>query len=127
MNNTDPFISELERQKQTEVALRYNNGKLRWSLIDWKSLESMVRVLEKGAQKYDDHNWKKGMPTSQISESLLRHMFAFMNGEDNDPETNESHLGHVMCNAMFLIYNLRENPKFDDRYRNKNTEENKQI
>jgi integrase len=125
MNNTDPFISELERQKEKEVALRYNKGKLRWSLIDWKSLEPMVRVLEKGAQKYDDHNWKKGMPTSQISESLLRHMFAFMNGEDNDLETNESHLGHVMCNVMFLIYNLRENPQFDDRQRKTNTEKNR--
>jgi hypothetical protein len=125
MNNTDPFISELERQKEKEVALRYNEGKLRWSLIDWKSLEPMVRVLEKGAQKYDDHNWKKGMPTSQISESLLRHMFAFMNGEDNDLETNESHLGHVMCNVMFLIYNLRENPQFDDRQRKTNTEKNR--
>jgi integrase len=125
MNNTDPFISELERQKEKEVALRYNKGKLRWSLIDWKSLEPMVRVLEKGAQKYDDHNWKKGMPTSQISESLLRHMFAFMNGEDNDLETNESHLGHVMCNVMFLIYNLRENSQFDDRQRKTNTEKNR--
>jgi integrase len=125
MNNTDPFISELERQKEKEVALRYNKGKLRWSLIDWKSLEPMVRVLEKGAQKYDDHNWKKGMPTSQISESLLRHMFAFMNGEDNDLETNESHLGHVMCNVMFLIYNLKENPQFDDRQRKTNTEKNR--
>jgi hypothetical protein len=125
MNDNDPFISELERQKQKEVALRYNEGKLRWSLIDWKSLEPMVRVLEKGALKYDDHNWKKGMPTTQISESLLRHVFAFMNGEDNDSETNESHLGHAMCNIMFLIYNLRENPKFDDRQRKTNTEENR--
>lgn len=125
MNNNDSFISELERQKQKEVALRYNDGKLRWSLVDFKSLEPMVRVLEKGAFKYDDHNWKKGMPATQISESLLRHMFAFMNGEENDPETNESHLGHVMCNVMFLIYNLRENPEFNDIQRKKNTEENR--
>lgn len=116
MNNTDPFISELERQKKQEIALRYNEGKLKWSLIDWKSLEPMIRVLEVGAKKYDDHNWKKGMPITEVSESLLRHMFAFMDGEDNDIESLEHHLGHVMCNAMFLIYNLRENSQYDDRY-----------
>lgn len=125
MNNTDPFISELEKQKKQEIALRYNEGKLRWSLIDWKSLEPMVRVLEKGAFKYDDHNWKKGMPTTQICESLLRHVFAFMNNENVDSETLEHHLGHAMCNIMFLIYNLRENPEFDDRQGKTNTDKNK--
>jgi hypothetical protein len=118
MNNKDPFISELERQKGEEEkrALRYNQGKLKWSLVDWKCLEPMVEVLEVGAQKYESHNWKKGLPVTEVSESLIRHMFAFMNGEDNDPESGKSHLGHVMCNAMFLIYTLKEKPQFDDRY-----------
>ena len=30
----------------TEKALRYNEGKPQWSLIDFDSLEPMVRVLE---------------------------------------------------------------------------------
>jgi len=107
-----------ENKKQ---ALRYNEGKLKWSLIDFKSLEGMVRVLEKGSKKYDAHNWKKGMPVSQVSESLMRHLFDFLNGEDYDKETGLHHISHLMCNAMFLEYILREKPEFDDRYNNHNT------
>lgn len=33
-------------------AKRYNDGKLKWSLVDFESLEPMVRVLEFGAKKY---------------------------------------------------------------------------
>lgn len=98
-----------------EQALRYNKGKLKWSLVDWKSLEPMVRVLEMGAEKYAPYNWTKGMPVTEVSESLLRHMFAYLNGENTDPESGIEHLGHVMCNAMFLIHIMREKPEFDDR------------
>jgi len=33
-------------------AMRFNDGKLQWALIDFKQLEGMVRVLEFGAKKY---------------------------------------------------------------------------
>ena len=116
----DEFIEALEESR----ALRYNEGKLQWSLVDFKSLEGLVRVLEMGAKKYDKHNWKKGMPVTQVSESLLRHMFAFLNGEDNDVESKESHLAHVMCNAMFLEYIMREKPHYDDRFKSNQENDN---
>lgn len=103
------------RHHTGEQALRYNQGKLKWSLIDWKSLEGLVRVLEMGAKKYAPYNWAKGMPVTEVSESLLRHMFAFLEGEDRDKESLELHLSHVLCNAMFLIHIMREKPEFDDR------------
>jgi hypothetical protein len=98
-----------------DQALRYNKGKLKWSLVDWKSLEPMVRVLEMGAEKYAPYNWTKGMPVTEVSESLLRHMFAYLDGENTDPESGIEHLGHVMCNVMFLIHIMREKPEFDNR------------
>ena len=46
----DDFTQALiERDKQ---ALRYNQGKVQWSLVDYKSIEPMVRVLEYGCKKY---------------------------------------------------------------------------
>ena len=104
----------IDRDKQ---ALRYNEGKLQWSLVDYESLEGLVRVLEYGATKYAPHNWKKGMPVTQVTESLMRHLFAFLRGEDVDPESGCRHISHVMCNAMFLEYIMREKPHFDDRYK----------
>ena len=98
-----------------EKGTRYNKGKLRWSLVDFKSLEDMVKVLEFGASKYEDFNWTKGLKTTEICESLLRHLFAYLDGEDVDKESNCSHVGHILCNAMFLNYMTKNKPDFDTR------------
>lgn len=87
-----------------QKALRYNQGKRKWSLVDFKSLEPMVEVLEFGANKYSPDNWKKGLDNKEMLESLARHLFALMNGEVNDPESGLPHIGHIQCNAMFYSY-----------------------
>lgn len=94
---------------------RYNSGKPQWSLVPFSALEPMVRVLEFGASKYAKHNWKKGLPYTETCESMLRHIYAFMEGEDNDPESGQSHIGHIMCNALFLSYFIKNNPELDNR------------
>jgi hypothetical protein len=107
--------------------LRYNTGKAKWSLIDFPSLEPMVRVMEYGAGKYAPHNWKKGMSHTEIAECLMRHLFAYLNGEDTDPESGESHVGHIQCNAMFLQYNIKNHPELDDRYASPNLSKGEEL
>lgn len=101
-----------------DLADRYNDKKPQYSLIDFKSLEPMVRVLEFGAKKYSKDNWKKGLPVMSICDSLLRHLIAFMNGENNDKESKQSHIGHILCNAMFLQYVMDNKSELDDRFNN---------
>ena len=115
VNEVDDFTKALLERDKKEQALRYNQGKLQWSLVDFDSLEGLVRVLEYGKNKYARDNWKKGMPVTQVSESLMRHLFAYLRGEDVDFESNCRHLSHVMCNVMFLEYIMREKPHYDDR------------
>lgn len=93
---------------------RYNEQKLQWSLVDFESLEPLVRVLEYGCVKYSKDNWKKGFPVSQLMESLLRHCFRLLGGELMDKESGLPHIGHIMANVMFIDYTLRNNPQFDD-------------
>lgn len=88
-------------------ALRYNEWKIRWSLVDWKSMEPMVQVLEFGAKKYEEENWKKPMDKTQILNSAIRHLIAMMNGEENDPESGLPHVGHLMCNSMFYSFHSK--------------------
>jgi hypothetical protein len=85
-------------------ALRFNEGKLKWGLIHWPSLDPFVRVMMFGASKYAPENWKKGLDRTEILESAQRHLIALFNGEENDPESGLSHAGHVMCNMMFYIF-----------------------
>jgi len=107
----------IEMSKNNEIKLsRYNNGKPKWSLIDFKSLVSLVKVLEFGATKYGKFNWTKGLLTTEICESMLRHIFAYLDGEDKDEESGLPIEGHIFCNAMFLSYMIKNRPDLDDRY-----------
>lgn len=101
---TQLVLAEIRADPKKDFALRYNHGKPQWSLVHFGSLEPMVRVLEFGAQKYSTDNWKSGFPDKKIMESMMRHLACMMDGEINDPETGLPHVGHLMCNCMFLSY-----------------------
>lgn len=94
---------------------RYNESKKRWSLIDLNVMEGMVDVLEFGAKKYGVNNWRKGLKTTEIYDSLMRHLTEIMKGNDIDSESNLHHIDHVLCNAMFLSHMIKFKKEFDDR------------
>lgn len=99
---------------------RYNKGKLLWSLVSWKALIPMVEVLMFGAEKYAPNNWKNGLSWTETAESLMRHLYAWLDGEDYDPESGLHHIGHILCNAKFLSYMILFRPDLDDRYKDPN-------
>lgn len=102
-----------------EQALRYNEGKIELSYIldAMPALKDMVRVMEFGAKKYERNNWTKGFPKEKLLDSMLRHIDAFYSGEDVDSESGLPHVGHIMCNAMFLAYHFGSNSKYwDDKF-----------
>ena len=109
-----------EKPKVDGGGKRYNEGKRLWHLLPMEALEDMVKVLEFGAEKYDKHNWKRGFSYTSLLDCLQRHMVAYGKGEDIDPESGVSHLGHALCNLVFLSY-FEKYPelykKFDDRFK----------
>ena len=86
---------------EKEKATRHNEGKRKWSLVHFKSLEPMIEVLEYGEKHYGKGNWQKGLDKTEILESMMRHLTDLMDGEQNDKESGLHHIGHIMCNAMF--------------------------
>ncbi|MGV8961954.1 MAG: dATP/dGTP diphosphohydrolase domain-containing protein [Candidatus Saccharimonadaceae bacterium] len=116
MKDADMLNNELKEQYATagaEAALRYNEGKPKWSLVHFGSLVPMIRVLEFGAHKYAPFNWQKPMDTREILESMQRHLAALIDGELYDEESGESHMGHIQANAMF--YNYHKKREKDER------------
>jgi hypothetical protein len=95
--------------------LRYNIGKLRYDLVPHNSHRDFVRVLTRGAKKYSDDNWRKGMPWMDVVASLKRHLEAFCSGEDYDKESHLLHIAHVMANASFLNEYYYIYPEGDNR------------
>jgi len=80
-----------------------DQGKRRMDLIPPEAMEALADVLTMGAAKYDARNWEKGFAWGRSVAALLRHLFAWMRGENKDPESGLSHLAHVLCNAAFLV------------------------
>ena len=75
------------------------------SLLPKGALSAVIRVLEFGATKYQENNWKH-VPDAKTRyyDAMQRHIDAWWNGEQKDPETGEHHLAHATCCAMFLMW-----------------------
>jgi len=95
---------------------KFDGGKVRVDLLSPIAMEEIAKVMTFGATKYGDNNWRKGIAWSRVLGALLRHTFAFMRGEDNDPETGICHLAHAGCCIMFLLEYQNTHKELDDRY-----------
>lgn len=81
---------------------RHNQGKPRIDLVPTDLSQAAARALMFGAAKYAAWNWLKGLSWSETYASLQRHLAAWLNGEDTDPESGLSHLDHAAANIAFL-------------------------
>jgi hypothetical protein len=96
--------------------VKHDDGKPRMDLLPPEALREIAGVLTMGAQKYDAHNWRRGFAYSRLIAAALRHLFAWVGGENKDPESGKSHLAHAACCLMFLITFEQTNTGTDDRY-----------
>jgi hypothetical protein len=87
----------------------------RFDLIPVGPLATVAKLYGKGAEKYDDHNWRRGYEWSKSYAALMRHVTQFWGGEDVDPDTELPHLAAVVFHAMALMQFMEEHNAFDDR------------
>jgi hypothetical protein len=99
-------------KKDSSIGVKYDQGKPRWSLLDFQTLSDVVAVLELGANKYGPANYKHVEPIRYV-DSVMRHWFAYLGGEELDPESGKSHLHHAICGLMFLDHFRREGKEIE--------------
>lgn len=97
--------------------LKYDAGKPRFDLLPPELLSGISQGLAFGANKYGDYNWAKGIAYSRCFAALMRHLWAWWGGEENDPESGLSHLAHAGCNLGFLMAFHARKTGEDDRYK----------
>lgn len=96
--------------------VKHDGGKARMSLLPNDPLVMIAEVLGFGADKYAAHNWRKGFDQSRLLDAALRHIFAYSDGEDLDPESGLSHIAHAGCCLVFLLDQIKKGTGNDDRY-----------
>src|ERR1019366_8458905 len=96
--------------------LKHDEKKPRWELLPYDAIKGVVEVLTDGAKKYDARNWELGIAYGRVFGATQRHLSAWWQGENVDPESGRSHLDHALCELIFLsTYEKRGMTKLDDR------------
>jgi nucleoside 2-deoxyribosyltransferase len=89
-----------KRQKFDSGAVRdLRENKGRYDLISPIALKRLAVVYEKGAIKYSDRNWEKGMPVCRYLDSAIRHIQQHIEGY-----RDEDHLGQSAFNVFGAIH-----------------------
>jgi len=98
-------------------AIKHDSGKAPMNLLSREALEQTAMVMAFGKEKYAAHNWRKGFQWSRPLSAAMRHLMAFNDGEDKDPESGLSHLAHAACCIMFLLEFEKTHKHLDDRFK----------
>ena len=72
---------------------------VRYDLISPIGLAAWAAACAEGAQKYGDYNWERGMPTAELLNHAVAHIYAYLSGD-----RSEDHLGHALWNVGGAIH-----------------------
>jgi len=100
-------------------SIKYDKGKPEVAHAPTKEIEQIIEVMDFGAAKYDRNNWRGGMEWSRYGSAALRHIFAWLRGEQNDSESGLHHLAHACCCLLFLMWYENNDVGDDDRWKEK--------
>lgn len=97
--------------------LKHDNQKNMLQLVPPELIFAAGNGVTHGAKKYAPGNWAKGdgFEWSRLYGGLQRHVNAFWNGEDIDPDSGNHHLDHAACMLGFLIAHVKRGIGKDDR------------
>jgi hypothetical protein len=88
------------------------------ALIPPFAMEQTAWVHKFGAERYGAFNWRDtGVCATTYVAAIMRHLNAWRDGEDLDPESGISHIAHVACSCNILLDSQYCGTLQDDRYR----------
>lgn len=102
-----------EQENTIKKGMKFNTGKLRYSIIPMEAVREVVKVSEYGAIKYEPNNWKNIKDMNIYYDALMRHIIAWKTGETHDLESGLHHLAHGAWNALTLVWFAIQNGELD--------------
>lgn len=99
-----------ERRTFESGAVRdMSEGKGRYDLLPMCVLMRLAKHYEKGAIKYKERNWEKGIPAHSFADSAFRHLVKYLDGW-----TDEDHLISAIWNLCGLAWTEEKRPDMMD-------------
>lgn len=107
-------MSDSPKHLQAQV-----DGKAPLHLIPFRALPSVARVMELGASKYGERNWRiDPIKASTYEGAICRHaLIEWAQGSDQDDESGEHPLAHVAATCLIILDAIENGTFIDDRDR----------
>jgi hypothetical protein len=99
----------MSKKKFSTGAVRSGDAEqTRFDLITPIGRARVAAACAEGAEKYDDFNWEKGMPATDMLNHAIRHIYMFLAGD-----RSEDHLGHAGWNVLGAIHSVEAWPELN--------------
>ena len=110
---------EIDEKKMNPKYVRaQKDGKAPMEFLVYSVLESEAKVLAHGGGKYGARNWRLDeILASTYEGAMMRHLLAWCQGEDIDPDSGEPHLSHLRACAAVVMDADDHDKLIDDRNR----------
>ena len=92
-------------------------GKPQLSLIPYTALVEIAHVREFGVEKYGDDEAWYDVPTKDFLDAALRHIYKYLSGAADDPESGRSHIAHA-ATSLVLALSIEQEDRYFDKYVN---------
>lgn len=100
MSDNKFVVKDSGQRQQFETGAQRDTqeGKGRFDLLPVHALTRLAQHFENGAKKYNDDNWRKGIPLNRYVDSALRHLLKFADGH-----RDEDHAIAAAWNLLCLV------------------------
>lgn len=106
---TEKETKEAQRVFSTGAKRDDATGKGRFDLLPWGAIWEVAKHSQRGADHYGSHNVDKGIPTSCLLDSCIRHLCKHLMGY-----TDEPHLVAAAWNALWAVQMCITHPELVD-------------
>ena len=96
-------LTETGKKNNQLQGMKFDEDKLRWDLLPYDAVEKIMEIITHGAKKYTPENWKK-VNIDRFFAAGMRHLIAWKKGEEFDKDSGFTHLAHVGCNILFMMW-----------------------
>lgn len=117
-------MSEMKEFKSGAIR-EDKTGKGRMDLLPMCALMRVAHHMERSLKDHPERNWEKGIPMHSFLDSALRHLFRYMDGQDD-----EDHLCSAAWNILCAMWTEEKRPEMQDiptRMRSQKPSDNREF